>query len=202
MTKPSASSIIEYLGHVQDNYAETMFRGQGNIEWALLPSIARYASKIDGYDCVADLEGHLLERFRQFGVPFRDFRTLPVIEQLVHAQHYGLPTRLLDWSTNPLKGLFFAVEDPSFDEVDGVVYVASPNSWMEGTEHIKELDAFLTFFPEVLHERVASQDACFVVFPLSAVDMSVPGSFCRESSAILRLPSADRCACESQARAT
>ena len=174
MTIFSAESVIEFLGHIQDNGAETMFRGQGNAAWPLLPSIARFAANLDGYDCIADLEEHLLERFRQFGVPFQDFRKLPIIEQLVHAQHYGLPTRLLDWSTNPLKALFFAIEDSSLDLVDGAVYVTHPNYWFEGTTHIKEVKAFLACFPEVLHERIAAQDACLIVFPLSKTDMSVP----------------------------
>lgn len=151
-----------------------MFRGQGDSSWPLLPSIARFASALDGYDCIADLEEHLLERFRQFGVPFQDFRKLPIIEQLVHAQHYGLPTRLLDWSTNPLKALFFAIEQAQLDSVDGAVYITHPNFWVEGTTHIKEVKAFLACFPEVLHERIAAQDACLIVFPLSKSDMLVP----------------------------
>ncbi|MGS0998253.1 FRG domain-containing protein [Rhodanobacter sp. FW102-FHT14D06] len=174
MTTFTASSVIQFLGHIEDHGAETMFRGQGSAAWPLLPSIARFATKLDGYDCISDLEEHLLERFRQFGVSFQDFRKLPIIEQLVHAQHYGLPTRLLDWSTNPLKALFFATEEPQLDSLDGVVYITHPNFWVEGTTHIREVKAFLACFPEVLHERIAAQDACFLVFPLSKTDMSVP----------------------------
>jgi hypothetical protein len=40
---------------------------------------------------------------------------------LMIAQHYGVPTRLLDWSVNPLVALYFACND-SFDK-DGYLYV-------------------------------------------------------------------------------
>lgn len=151
-----------------------MFRGQSDLRWPLLPSVARFANVIHGYNSISDIEDHLLERFRHFAIPFNDFRNIPVIEQLVHAQHYGLPTRLMDWSTNPLKALFFAVEQASMDAVDGVVYITRPAFWMEGTAHVESLDNFLAFYPELLHERIAAQDACLLAFPLSKTDMSVP----------------------------
>ena len=171
-----ATSTNEFLSQIKDHGREAMFRGQADASWALLPSIARYARELepDGYDCISDLEDHLLDRFRILGVPFRDFRNMPRFEQLIHAQHYGLPTRLLDWSTNPLKALFFAVEDPGLDRSDGVVYMTRPLFWSEGTKNLDEETEHAACFPELLHERISAQDACVLAFPLSKSDMLVP----------------------------
>lgn len=176
MATYTASSTLEFLGYIEDHGREAMFRGQGNANWRLLPSIARFASALedDDYDSISGLEDHLLDRFRILGVPFRDFRNLPIFEQLIHAQHYGLPTRLMDWSTNPLKALFFSVEDPSLDSVDGAVYITMPNSWSEGTADLNGRDRFVACFPELLHERISAQDACVIAFPLSESSMVVP----------------------------
>lgn len=43
-------------------------------------------------------------------------------ERLALAQHYGLATRLLDWTTNPLVGLYFAVAEENADGSHGAVY--------------------------------------------------------------------------------
>jgi hypothetical protein len=44
-------------------------------------------------------------------------------ERATIAQHYGVPTRLLDWSENPLVGLYFALDDNNYDDEDGVIWV-------------------------------------------------------------------------------
>jgi len=174
MNKGTVHSTIELLSLVESYQPETMFRGHGNASWPLIPSLARFSAYVaDGYDDMAGLESHVLEKFFQYSVPFRDLRSLPYVEQLVHCQHFGLPTRLLDWSTNPLKALFFAVENPHLDDVDGCVHITEPTSWWEGTKYINSVDSLSAFFPELLHDRVTAQDACFFAFPFQEGSMAV-----------------------------
>tara|TARA_R100001126_G_scaffold15926_3_gene7349 strand:- start:9271 stop:9987 length:717 start_codon:yes stop_codon:yes gene_type:complete len=46
-----------------------------------------------------------------------------MFDKLVRAQHYGLPTRLLDVSLNPLVGLYFACNEEKHHDKDGAVMV-------------------------------------------------------------------------------
>ena len=170
-----ASSVIEYLQRVEENPVATMFRGQLNLEWSLKPSICRYSEPLEkGYDSLRGIEEHLLIEFEKFATPISDLRKLPLVEKLIHCQHYGLPTRLLDWSTNPLKALYFAVDDAEHDEFDGVVYAFSPLGWFEGTKDIALENSVNAFYPEILHERLNAQDGCFSSFPLPESGFSVP----------------------------
>jgi hypothetical protein len=55
------------------------------------------------------------------------------------AQHYGMPTRLLDWSTNPLVALFMAIfsDNGSDTSEAGVVYAMNP------TQHLPKQSRFI-----------------------------------------------------------
>lgn len=44
-------------------------------------------------------------------------------DRLATLQHYGMPTRLLDITADPLVALFFCVSDDGHDEEEGAVYI-------------------------------------------------------------------------------
>ncbi len=95
------------------------FRGQSDFNWKLIPHIHRITG-LGGYerDLIRDfkllshniLQQHKLEN---------EFDWLYVM------QHYGLPTRLLDWTESSLVALFFAVQDFQY-ETNAAVWVFSP----------------------------------------------------------------------------
>src|SRR5690606_8959587 len=65
-------------------------------------------------------EGVLISEFMR--VSPNDFNNGDYFDKLVKMQHYGLPTRLLDATQNPLVALFFACYDENQKTADGSVY--------------------------------------------------------------------------------
>ncbi len=168
MSETTVKKGSELLKRVEGFHDRTMFRGQPR-EWPLLPKIGRLRKHLKWFDNWRVFHQHLIERFQRYGRPH--FEELPrtEIEWLVHAQHHGLPTRLLDWTTNPLKALFFAVENFAYDSCDGVLWMLEPNVWWESLriENQQYWDNCLAaFFPEHLNARLIAQDGCFLSFPL------------------------------------
>jgi hypothetical protein len=161
------NTVLEIMQWVNQPRDFDMYRGQADEKWQLLPSIVRYATHVKyGYAAIVDLETHLVEWFEKYSTPYKDYRSVSYLEKLIDGQHYGLPTRLLDWTTNPLKALYFAVENPDFDSKDGAIYGFTPKSWWEGTKNVKLDDELGTFFPELLNQRLAAQEGCYTSFPL------------------------------------
>lgn len=75
-------------------------------------------------------EHNLAQRFRR-SAPTRYPNCPPhhnLAAWLFLMQHYGLPTRLLDWTESPLTALFFSVSNPQYTDVPATLWLLSPTN--------------------------------------------------------------------------
>lgn len=100
------------------------FRGHADLRWTLTPSALRYANAE-----VRNKALTLLRDFKRYAQiklshpPGRDDE----LEWVQLARHFGLPTRLLDWTRNAAIALYFAcLRTPEKNDVDGAVFVLNP----------------------------------------------------------------------------
>jgi hypothetical protein len=83
-----------------------LYRGHQETNWELLPKIARKEYQISPF---LDTEKEILNDFKRMAVQHNnDIKSYTQWDLIALAQHHGLPTRLLDWTTNPLAALWFA----------------------------------------------------------------------------------------------
>jgi hypothetical protein len=112
MLEEKITSLPQYLELVEKAQTQAShslwYRGCSSALYPLLPSLYRH-QKLKTPDDLASLERQLMTRFRQRSIPYH---TRPLIDDwdtLFFMQHYGVPTRLLDWTENPLIALHFAL---------------------------------------------------------------------------------------------
>jgi len=121
------------------------YRGCGKASHKLKPSLYRH-KKHQTIDEILVLEKELLARFRQRSIPFHSRPLTDEWEWLFLMQHYGVPTRLLDWSESPLMALFFAVTlaahkigksgRPVFSG-DACIWLLDPEKWNKHSVSLK-----------------------------------------------------------------
>lgn len=102
------------------------FRGQSNSVWPLVPKAGRSPHHLVDLPGSSDVDLIRFEYWRKRAVSYHTVIPDNGWECLALAQHYGLATRLLDWTINPLVGTFFACADDL--GTDGSVYCYFPRS--------------------------------------------------------------------------
>ena len=106
-------------------FDQPFWRGHGRSDWLLRPSVFRpdpRRPEVARYDKSA-LIGHF--RVRAPTMAHKNTEPDDYFGWLFLAQHYGLPTRLLDWTESPLIALYFAVEE-NVEAADGCIWALNP----------------------------------------------------------------------------
>jgi hypothetical protein len=85
---------------------ELWYRGQSRASFPLLPGLYRPHIRKLNYD-----EFGLFERFKMLALPHCRSRPVDDWEWYFLSQHYGLPTRLLDWSESLFAAAYFAIAE-------------------------------------------------------------------------------------------
>jgi len=130
MTNFDVENIGDYqkaIDSVRKDFTNCWFRGLTDKKYNLEPSIYRKPYK-------PELEATFLGQFKSQAPPF--LKNLPVNdwEWLFLMQHYGVPTRLMDWTAHPLVALTFTLKNitkEDDDKKDLVVYCLNPEKLNE-----------------------------------------------------------------------
>ena len=164
------SDFASYHDAVQSfRHATVVYRGQRSLEWPLTPKIGRY-KKLKSSDPLRE-ERTVLRFFKERAIAHLQFQPAGDWDWLALAQHHGLPTRLLDWSRNPLVAAYFAVEENH--DADSVVYAFRDNTFIDIQTNADPFSCTTVgrFLPQHISPRIVAQTGVFTAHPDIHADM-------------------------------
>lgn len=145
---------------------EFLFRGQA-ADHPLVPKLLRLNPKSD----LLAIEQQLLEEFKRANfLLVEEHQAMNDWDYLTLGQHYGLPTRLLDWSNNALTALWFATEQYKIEKPEpssAIIWIlmVTEAHYLNTKENCNpfEVEETKLFRPRIIKQRINNQSGVFTV---------------------------------------
>lgn len=156
--------LFKLLNEWSNNPNNLIYRGVRKSSYQLIPSIGRCKTYKNNNFTPKD-ELLLLKLFKQKAYTFIKDHINNDIELLSIAQHHGVPTRLLDWTRNPLVAIYFAVKD-EFDvneeKENSLIYVFNPKqkSDLDGNFDPFKIKKFIDIFQSIGVQELILNQVC------------------------------------------
>jgi hypothetical protein len=136
----------KYKQYIEEEFP--WFRGVRDVKYDLIPGLYWLFRSKDEYQ-IRNIAEDVREEFRRRGFLFRESqRELEDGEWYLLMQHYGIPTRLLDWTEGAFIALYFAIRMLAFGKDKATktrpcVWMLNP-SWLNDKSINTSLPAYLT----------------------------------------------------------
>lgn len=172
-TLETTEEVFNFLVAPVSAGKKRLYRGVSDRAHRLIPSLGRVkALQVLDEDERVAREQELLDGFRKYARPYFESGLPDEWELLAIAQHHGLPTRLLDWSRNPLVAAYFAVESQS--GTDCCIYTHTINRFtsIDAVPDPYSIETTMTVEMPHVTRRITAQSGVFTVSedPFTALD--------------------------------
>jgi hypothetical protein len=151
--------IYDVLNVISDTNAY-VFRGHASASWqSLVPSLHRILPKVNPGEQVV-FEAAAIRTFRRHARSLVQVSELDYLERILDSttlmQHYGAPTRLLDWTLSPWVACYFALQEKPDD--DAVIWAFNRDELeARNREHQVSRARDYARFAELLSARTIDQ---------------------------------------------
>jgi hypothetical protein len=137
-----------------------LYRGQPD-NYPLLPTIARPYGEVN----TSNIEKEMLLQLKRRSRTVISKHLEDTWDWLVYAQHFGMRTRLLDWTSNPLVALWFAANEAIRKKSDAYVYVLEvQKDWILDRKKFANpwtISQTQVLKPDLNNERILAQAGWF-----------------------------------------
>ena len=178
------AALIEHFSYY--NGHDWLFRGVTDATHGLIPKVGREKSrKTKSVPGSAERvrvpyrpedERAVLTMFKQQARAHLPSPPQGAFEWLAIAQHFGLPTRLLDWTDSLLVAAWFAVEMGGAKKVDSAIWVTKEIPSVETNHSGDPLDfvAPAVYRPPHINPRISAQGSVMMICPKPTEELALP----------------------------
>jgi len=157
MMEIQINNVDELFRRINEFPNNFLYRGQANSAWPLQSSLERILGHTWANDTAQSFEDFSLMKFKsKFHLYDREnIQPTSKLSWLSLMQHYGVPTRLLDFSESPYIALYFALEsyNPQLGYPFSLFAIDYSSTLTNSIEHIKKIDSGFKETIESINEK-------------------------------------------------